>query len=59
LINWKKVAIDYDGLYVTKNMAVNYPKNKQWTSKYLFVTMFDVATLCLWNADKFKLLEIK
>lgn len=57
LIDWRKVSKDYDGIYVTKNVIKSYPKNEQWIRKYLFITMFDVDTLCIWNNKKIRLVE--
>jgi hypothetical protein len=57
LIDWRKVSKDYDGIHVTKNVIKSYPKKEEWIIKYLFITMFDVETLCIWNNKKISLVE--
>ncbi len=55
LINWKLVAEDYDGIYITTKVLNTSNKKKDWITKHLFITMFDVETICVWNIKKIKL----
>jgi hypothetical protein len=58
LINWRKISLVYDGLYITKTILQKiHKKDKPWIKKYLFIYMFDVETLCLWNTKKVKFIN--
>ena len=56
LINWILLAKTYDGIFVPKKLIKNIRKNHS-CMKYLFVTMFDIETLCVWNIKKIRLFE--
>ena len=52
LIDWKKISKAYDGIHITSNILKKIQKkDKAWITKHLFIFMYDVETLCLWNIE--------